>query len=109
VPQHPSPTGLRREQPIEKAARLLRDGAVTPSRSARVYDVEGDAGTYQVITGPNGTICHCPARTSLCPHVLAVIMLEHPAAGEQTELFAEPEDPFVRFDRLAAADALGAL
>lgn len=105
MPQHP--TSRLREQPIEKAARLLGEGRVSLSPSARVYDVEGDTATYQVVTGPAGTFCPCPASTSLCSHVLAVIMVAQPDPGEQAELFTR--DPFAVFDRAAARDAMGAL
>ena len=81
---HPSPTPLRaareapnpapqhREQPIEKAARLIAEDRVTLSHSARVYLVAGDADTYRVIADDDGIFCPCKARTPMCSHVLAV-------------------------------------
>lgn len=82
--QHPTPlraaqpiktSPLRREQPIEKAARLISEDCVTPVPDARVYAVAGDTGTYQVVASPDGIFCPCPARTSLCAHVIAVAMV----------------------------------
>jgi hypothetical protein len=106
---HPNPPGLRREQPIQKAARLLREGRVSASRGARVYTVTGDTGIYRVIAEHDGIHCPCPARTPLCAHVLAVAQCVSSERGP-VEPVPEPErDPFAIFDRLAALQALGAL
>lgn len=69
----PTPARRRRgEQPIEKARRLLAEDRVRPLPAASVYLVSGDHGEHRVIADPFGIYCDCPARTSLCSHVLAV-------------------------------------
>lgn len=68
--EHPIP--LRREQPIQKAARLMAEDRVRLSDSARVYLVDGDSETYRVMADLDGIFCPCDATTPLCAHVLAV-------------------------------------
>lgn len=71
---HPSPHGRRRrEQPIQKAARLLLEERVRFLPSAVVYEVDGDHGTYQVIADGPAYRCPCESRNPLCAHVLAVV------------------------------------
>jgi hypothetical protein len=67
--------GLRRLQPIQKAARLLAEGRVRLVADDQVYIVEGDSDTYYVSAGPRGIHCPCPATTMLCSHALAVMQV----------------------------------
>lgn len=110
--------GLRREQPIEKAARLLREGRVVPLRGARVYEVRGDTDTYRVIATQAGVFCPCPARTPMCAHVLGAAQIDASERGgvptwveeQHAQALGEVEltspDPFERFERKAAFDRL---
>lgn len=61
-----------REQPIEKAARLIAQDCVHLVPAALVYVVDGDTDNHLVIANQQGIFCSCEARTPLCSHVLAV-------------------------------------
>jgi hypothetical protein len=75
---------LRKEQPIQKAARLIAERRVLRRADTDVYDVAGDHYTYRVLASPDGIFCPCAAHTSLCAHVLAVAQVrlaDDPPAG----------------------------
>jgi hypothetical protein len=76
------PTALRRQQPIQKAARLIAEDRVTLLPAAFVYEVRGDTSTYRVIADADSIVCSCPATTSLCAHVLATAALRQQVRSE---------------------------
>ena len=66
---------LRKMAPIEKAARLISEDKVMLAPDAQVYRVLGDTDTYNVVAAPDGVWCPCPARSALCSHALAVVLV----------------------------------
>ena len=80
-----NPTCLRRQAPIQKAARLIAEHRVTLIPDALVYDVVGDTATYRVIADGNGIICPCPATTPFCSHVLAIAGIQAGFAESEPE------------------------
>jgi hypothetical protein len=80
----PYPRRLRREQPIQKAARLIAESRVHLT-AAQVYMVDGDSGSYRVIAAIDGIYCPCEARTPLCSHALAVAHAREAAKPQPTE------------------------
>lgn len=54
-----------------KATRLLEEGRVNMlPADCKVFEVEGDSGTYTVVIGSAVATCSCPATTA-CSHVEA--------------------------------------
>lgn len=58
---------------VDKAQRLLSEDRVTELDPPRVFEVEGDHGTYKVLIGPGiFRWCQCPFEgRGVCSHVLA--------------------------------------
>lgn len=57
---------------MAKGMRLADEGRASELRG-RVFQVEGDSGTYMVAIVKEGELCTCPA-TGTCSHVVAAVV-----------------------------------